>query len=95
MTPRTPRLTVWLVTAAAAALSAAWLLRGGFVGFTLDRLFIGIGVVAVAQWARIRVRVGGGNARLAWGEAALVVRCAIEPASAVPLTTATALPAPV
>jgi diguanylate cyclase (GGDEF)-like protein len=88
MTPRTPRLVIAIVTLIAVLVAGAWSVRGGIAGFIPARLLIGVGVVALAQWARIRVRVGGGNARLAWGEAALVVLCAIEPAAAVPVTVA-------
>ncbi|GAA2612593.1 hypothetical protein GCM10010399_49380 [Dactylosporangium fulvum] len=48
-------------------------------------MLAGLGVVALAQIAGLRVRAGEGHARLAWGEAAIVVVCASLPAALVPL----------
>ncbi|WP_432979899.1 putative bifunctional diguanylate cyclase/phosphodiesterase [Dactylosporangium sp. CA-233914] len=100
MRPLPPRLVAALVVAAAlgvsASLAAASRLPEGAVDAALNRfsisarppvpaaLLIGAAVAMVSQLARLRVRAGGGLARLAWGEAAIVVLCAGLPAAAVP-----------
>ncbi|HEX2774223.1 MAG TPA: hypothetical protein VHN18_17585, partial [Micromonosporaceae bacterium] len=39
----------------------------------LARLGIAVGVVAVAQLARLRIPVGSGSVSVTWGEAALII----------------------
>ncbi|GAA0730003.1 hypothetical protein GCM10010199_44890 [Dactylosporangium roseum] len=51
----------------------------------MSAVLAGLGVVVLAQIAGLRVRAGEGHARLAWGEAAIVVVCASLPAALVPL----------
>ncbi|HTJ34984.1 MAG TPA: bifunctional diguanylate cyclase/phosphodiesterase [Dactylosporangium sp.] len=79
-----------------AALVAAFRLPEGSVDEALNRfsifevpavpaaLFAGAVVAMISQLARLRVRVGGGLARLAWGEAAVVLLCASLPPAVVP-----------
>ncbi|MFD0584262.1 hypothetical protein [Dactylosporangium darangshiense] len=79
-----------------AALVAAFRLPEGSVDAALNRfsifdvpavpaaLFAGAVVAMISQLARLRVRVGGGLARLAWGEAAVVLLCASLPPAVVP-----------
>ncbi|WP_433052055.1 putative bifunctional diguanylate cyclase/phosphodiesterase [Dactylosporangium sp. CS-033363] len=94
------RLIALMVTVAGlgvvAALVAATRLPEGAVAaalnrFSVDRLpavptavLVGAAVAMVSQLARLRVRAGGGLARLAWGEAAVVVLLASLPAELVP-----------
>jgi predicted signal transduction protein with EAL and GGDEF domain len=99
MVMRTARLTALLV-AAAATVVACGLLIGlevfrlpALAPFAIDTEFaaeaplpilLAIGVIALAQLTPLRVRAGGGNVRMAWGEAAIVVACALIPATLVP-----------
>ncbi|WP_426507920.1 putative bifunctional diguanylate cyclase/phosphodiesterase [Dactylosporangium sp. McL0621] len=84
----------------AAALVAARRLPEGTVAAALNRfnvqglpavpavpvaLLTGGAVAMVSQLARLRVRAGGGLARLAWGEAAIVVLLASLPPEVVPI----------
>ncbi|WP_433080540.1 putative bifunctional diguanylate cyclase/phosphodiesterase [Dactylosporangium sp. CA-052675] len=98
--PLPSRLVALMVVAAglsvAAALVAAVRLPEGAVGAALNRfnveglpavpaaVLIGAAVAMVSQLARVRVRAGGGLARLAWGEAAIVVLLASLPPQVVP-----------
>ncbi|MFG2038329.1 putative bifunctional diguanylate cyclase/phosphodiesterase [Dactylosporangium sp. NPDC048998] len=100
MRPLPLRLVAALVLAAALAVSAALVIASGLpegtVGAALNRFGIGgpaavpvavltgAAVAMVSQLARLRVRAGGGLARLAWGEAAVVVLCASLPPALVP-----------
>ncbi|WP_433610724.1 putative bifunctional diguanylate cyclase/phosphodiesterase [Dactylosporangium sp. CA-139114] len=95
------RLVALMVAAAglsvAAALVAAARLPEGAVAAALNRFNVeglpavptavltGAAVAMVSQLARVRVRAGGGLARLAWGEAAIVVLLANFPPQVVPL----------
>jgi hypothetical protein len=56
---------------------------------TYQLIAIGVGIVVLAQFARIRVRAGKAVVQLAWGEAALVVLCYLLPAGWVPAVTMT------
>ncbi|GAA2391556.1 bifunctional diguanylate cyclase/phosphodiesterase [Dactylosporangium salmoneum] len=92
MRPLSSRLVSALVAAAALAVAISLVLAvrlpEGSVGAALNRfrldsgpavpiaLLTGAAVAMISQLARLRVRVGGGLARLAWGEAAIVVLCA-------------------
>nr|BFE65200.1 hypothetical protein GCM10020063_097260 [Dactylosporangium thailandense] len=94
------RLVALMVAAAGlsvvAALVAATRLPEGAVAAALNRFNIqglppvpsavltGAAVAMVSQLARVRVRAGGGLARLAWGEAAIVVLLANLPPQVVP-----------
>ncbi|WP_433210680.1 putative bifunctional diguanylate cyclase/phosphodiesterase [Dactylosporangium sp. CS-047395] len=94
------RLIALMVTVAAlgvvAALVAASRLPEGTVAAALNRfsvdglpavptaVLVGGAVAMVSQLARLRVRAGGGLARLAWGEAAVVVLLASLPPELVP-----------
>jgi len=97
MRPLPARLTAVVVAAAAIGVVAAALVALGVPGGALHRfnagagdgmlplaLLAGFAVVALAQLARLRVRAGAGQARLAWGEAAIVIVCAIVPPALVP-----------
>ena len=48
------------------------------------RLAIAAGVMALAQLARLRLRVGSGMVNVAWGEAALIVGLYLVPAGWLP-----------
>jgi predicted signal transduction protein with EAL and GGDEF domain len=52
----------------------------------LSSLAAGAAIVALGQLARVSVRVGASSVTLAWGEAAIVVVCALVPLPWVPLT---------
>ncbi|MGI5245478.1 putative bifunctional diguanylate cyclase/phosphodiesterase [Dactylosporangium sp. CA-139066] len=100
MKPLPPRLVAALVAAAllsvVGALVAATRLSEGAVDTALNRfsigglpavpvaLLTGAAVAMISQLARLRVRIGGGLARLAWGEAAVVLLCASLPPAVVP-----------
>ncbi|MEV6924723.1 bifunctional diguanylate cyclase/phosphodiesterase [Dactylosporangium sp. NPDC051485] len=95
MRPLPSRLVGALVAAAALAVAISLVLATrlpeGSVGAALNRfradggpavpvaLLTGAAVAMISQLARLRVRAGGGLARLAWGEAAIVVLCASLP----------------
>ncbi|MET7417674.1 bifunctional diguanylate cyclase/phosphodiesterase [Dactylosporangium sp. NPDC005555] len=86
MTPVPVRLTA--AVASLAALSVA-------VGASLTVVSTGtgpvgavaasLGLVIVAQLARLKVRAGAGQAAFAWGEAAIVVLCVNLPPAMIPL----------
>ncbi|MFB9411060.1 putative bifunctional diguanylate cyclase/phosphodiesterase [Dactylosporangium matsuzakiense] len=94
------RLVVLMVAAAGliviTALVASRRLPEGTVAAALNRFSIeglpavptamltGAAIAMVSQLARLRVRAGGGLARLAWGEAAVVVLLAFLPPELVP-----------
>ncbi|WP_432831628.1 putative bifunctional diguanylate cyclase/phosphodiesterase [Dactylosporangium sp. CA-092794] len=100
MRPLSARLVAALVAAAAIAVAVALVLAvrlpEGAVGAALNRFGIdvtpavpvaligGAAVAMLSQLARLRVRAGGGLARLAWGEAAVVLLCASLPPALVP-----------
>src|SRR5690349_18867860 len=50
-------------------------------------LLLGAVLVAAAQLAMLRVRVGTGTVGLAWGESAIVVLCVLVPLAWIPLVT--------
>jgi diguanylate cyclase (GGDEF)-like protein len=54
---------------------------------TIGWLAIAVAVVAAAQLAVLSVRVGSGTVGLAWGEAAIVILCALLPAAWIPAAT--------
>jgi diguanylate cyclase (GGDEF)-like protein len=97
MRPLPARLTAAVALGAVLGVAAAVLVAlgvpgGGPAQFKVDtgdpglplQLLAGLGVVVLAQLARLRVRAGGGSARLAWGEAAIVVLCVNLPAALIP-----------
>lgn len=97
MRPLPARFTAAVAIAAALCAAAATVVAGGFAGGPLDQFAVGpadrsllwaglagLGVVVLAQLARLRVRAGEGHARLAWGEAAIVVLCVNLPPALVP-----------
>ncbi|WP_238015588.1 bifunctional diguanylate cyclase/phosphodiesterase [Dactylosporangium sp. AC04546] len=97
MRPLPARFTAAVAIAAALCVAAATVVAGGLVGGPLHRFAVGpadqsllwaalagFGVVVLAQLARLRVRAGEGHARLAWGEAAMVVLCVNLPPALVP-----------
>jgi predicted signal transduction protein with EAL and GGDEF domain len=53
----------------------------------LARLAIVVGVMALAQLARLRSRVGSGTVSVTWGEAALIVGLYLSPAGWLPAAT--------
>jgi GGDEF domain-containing protein len=50
----------------------------------LASLAAAAGVIAIGRMSALRVRVGDGNVRLAWGEAAIIIVCAWLPPALVP-----------
>ncbi|GGM16634.1 putative bifunctional diguanylate cyclase/phosphodiesterase [Dactylosporangium sucinum] len=97
MRPLPARFTAAVAIAAALCAAAAAVVAGGFAGSPLQAFAVGrpdrsllwaglagVGVVVLAQLARLRVRAGEGHARLAWGEAAMVVLCVSLPPALVP-----------
>ncbi|WP_327008276.1 bifunctional diguanylate cyclase/phosphodiesterase [Dactylosporangium sp. NBC_01737] len=94
MRPVPARLTAAVASAAAVSAVLAAALAAGFpatsYGVTLSAELLGavaagLGVVALAQLARLKVRAGPGQATLAWGEAAMVVLCVNLPPALIPL----------
>src|SRR5690348_4360934 len=96
--PLPARLNAAVAVAAALGAAAGAIVAVGVPGGVLDRyavatpagdlvptLLAGFGIVVLAQVAGLRVRAGEGHARLAWGEAAIVVVCAGLPTALVPV----------
>ena len=94
MTIRPTRVAATLAVAASLTTAGSLSIATGLVEPPLDRLaptgadvglpaLLLVAVVAVSQLALLRVRVGGGEARVAWGEAAIVILCVSLPPSLV------------
>ncbi|MFD0817428.1 putative bifunctional diguanylate cyclase/phosphodiesterase [Micromonospora zhanjiangensis] len=84
-------LTGLLVAAALASAGAGFVLSPVSVPDSprslLARLGVAVGVIMLAQLARLRVRVGIGMINVAWGEAALIISLFLVPAGWVPGAT--------
>jgi diguanylate cyclase (GGDEF)-like protein len=88
MNPVPVRLTAAVASVAlvgVAVATALTVLRLPDIAGLSGVLAAGLGVVVIAQLARLRVRAGAGRAALAWGEAAIVVLCVNLPAPVIPL----------
>ncbi|MFF5230192.1 putative bifunctional diguanylate cyclase/phosphodiesterase [Dactylosporangium sp. NPDC000521] len=88
MTPVPARLTAAVASAAFAGVAVAAALTAmrppGLPGLW-GAIAASLGVVILAQLARLKVRAGAGQAAIAWGEAAIVILCVSLPAQLIPL----------